>query len=322
MSDEDDPKWDQFLSTGEFSDFTIVCGDSEWKVHRVILCAQSQYFRVICKECYREGTSRRLELKEEDPDVIQAVLSFLYTDDYETDVIGDSQDANGRDTGEEEEIHNGSTLSTTETETNEEPPKVGAEQATVHAYAALVNRHVQIYACADRFCISHLKNLAAERFQEQLSLLLGHLEDSRDKGKVLAAIIPEVYQTTPSTDRQLRDILAEKIAEAIPGLLAEGNDEIASVFTGVGRCAWDVLVRFKDELHALRERCDKQAKGISETNREFKQLERSLKRCEDKKEQIMRMLRSKNSCVFCGKIFGATVEGSERIILRCKGCGR
>lgn len=95
MSDEDDPKWDQFLSTGEFSDFTIVCGGSEWKVHRVILCAQSQYFRVICKECYWEGTSRRLELKEEDPDVIQAVLSFLYTDDYETDGIGDSQNANG-----------------------------------------------------------------------------------------------------------------------------------------------------------------------------------------------------------------------------------
>lgn len=154
-------------------------------------------------------------------------------------------------------------------------------------------------------------------------MLLGHLKDkNKDKGKVLAAIIPEVYQTTPGTDRQLRDILTEKIAEAIPGLLAGGNDEIASPFTGVGRCAWDVLVRYKDELDALRARCDRQAKRIGEMNGGFQQLERSLKRCEDKKEQIMRLLRSKNSCVFCGKIFGATVEGSERIILRCKGCGR
>ncbi|KAL2002768.1 hypothetical protein VTN02DRAFT_5986 [Thermoascus thermophilus] len=205
MSDKDNFKWAEFLYTGMYSNFTIVCGGSEWKVHRVILCAQSPYFQKICKECYQEGENRRLELKEEDPDVIQAVLDFLYTGDYETDEIDYSQDVN-----------------------------------------ALINRHVQVYACADKFCISDLKDVAAKKFDEQLSLLLEYVDsnnNNNEKGEVLATIIPEVYSTTPSTDRQLRDILTAKITEALPELLAGGNEEIASAFFGAGRCAWDVLVR-------------------------------------------------------------------------------
>lgn len=226
MSDDDSPKWDQFLSTGDFSDFTIVCGDREFKVHRVVLCAQSRYFRAACKEeSFKEGTSRRLELQE-DPEVFEGVLSFLYTGDYKIP-------------GNDEKVQD-CNVSASEEETNAKPP--AAEELAV-----LANWHVQIYASAERLCLPKLKKLAAERFAKRLSCLK-YLKDIKEKGKVIAAIIPEVYQTTSSVDRELRDILAERIVKT-PSLFAE--DDLASIFTGFESCAWDVMVRFNERRRRL-----------------------------------------------------------------------
>jgi len=244
MSDDDSPKWDQFLSTGDFSDFTIVCGDREFKVHRVVLCAQSRYFRAACKEeSFKEGTSRRLELQE-DPEVFEGVLSFLYTGDYKIPGNGrftfpEKIRDNAADYNEDEEVQD-CNVSASEEETNAKPP--AAEELAV-----LANWHVQIYASAERLCLPKLKKLAAERFSKRLSCLK-YLKDIKEKGKVIAAIIPEVYQTTSSVDRELRDILAERIVKT-PSLFAE--DDLASIFTGFESCAWDVMVRFNERRRRL-----------------------------------------------------------------------
>jgi hypothetical protein len=34
----------RLLETGEFSDFVITCGDKTWKVHKAIVCSQSDVF--------------------------------------------------------------------------------------------------------------------------------------------------------------------------------------------------------------------------------------------------------------------------------------
>ena len=41
--------------SGDYSDLTIVCGKSEFKVHRAIVCPQSGFFRAACNEGFKVG---------------------------------------------------------------------------------------------------------------------------------------------------------------------------------------------------------------------------------------------------------------------------
>jgi BTB/POZ domain len=45
----------RFLDCARFSDFTIVCDGYEFKVHKVILCADSHYFERLCTGSFRVG---------------------------------------------------------------------------------------------------------------------------------------------------------------------------------------------------------------------------------------------------------------------------
>ena len=44
----------QFLE-GKNTDFTITCGGREFKVHRVVLCAQSKFFARMCEGDFKVG---------------------------------------------------------------------------------------------------------------------------------------------------------------------------------------------------------------------------------------------------------------------------
>lgn len=79
--------WGRYLESGEYSDFVVVCGGREFKVHRLVICPRSKYFHTMCKENFKEGIEQKLELVDEDPDVFKSVLTFLYTGIYETDKI-------------------------------------------------------------------------------------------------------------------------------------------------------------------------------------------------------------------------------------------
>jgi BTB/POZ domain len=38
----------RFLHSGDFTDFTIICGTYRFKVHKLVLCAESKFFRKMC----------------------------------------------------------------------------------------------------------------------------------------------------------------------------------------------------------------------------------------------------------------------------------
>jgi hypothetical protein len=41
--------WQRLLATGNDSDFTIECHGRFWKLHKVVLCAVSDHFAVLCR---------------------------------------------------------------------------------------------------------------------------------------------------------------------------------------------------------------------------------------------------------------------------------
>ncbi|KAM0239509.1 hypothetical protein ACHAP5_008299 [Fusarium lateritium] len=70
------------LGNDKFSDMTIICGGREFKAHRAVVCTQSSFFDKAMTSNFKEATSRVVELPEDDPDVVEHFLEFLYTGTY------------------------------------------------------------------------------------------------------------------------------------------------------------------------------------------------------------------------------------------------
>ncbi|KAI8723182.1 BTB domain-containing protein [Fusarium sp. LHS14.1] len=92
--DEEDDGVDAFCATSiyaslstllhseKFSDMTIRCGGREFKAHRAIVCTQSTFFDRALSSNFKEAASRVVELPDDDPDVLERFLEFLYTGAY------------------------------------------------------------------------------------------------------------------------------------------------------------------------------------------------------------------------------------------------
>ena len=73
----DSSEWPRLRKTGEWSDFTIFAGDSEFRVHRVKLCKESYYFRAVCSGGFSETAKQSIELPES-AQVISILLDEMY----------------------------------------------------------------------------------------------------------------------------------------------------------------------------------------------------------------------------------------------------
>ncbi|KHN98477.1 BTB/POZ fold protein [Metarhizium album ARSEF 1941] len=71
-----------YFNTGTLCDVTIVCDGQEFKVHGVILSAHSRYFAAELTGNWRESFERKIEIKDFDATVVEAMLRFMYFFDY------------------------------------------------------------------------------------------------------------------------------------------------------------------------------------------------------------------------------------------------
>ena len=59
---------------------TIVCRGTVFNVHSKVICPKSQYLDLACNGLFAEAISRRIDLSEEDPEILCIVIFHLYTD--------------------------------------------------------------------------------------------------------------------------------------------------------------------------------------------------------------------------------------------------
>ncbi|EGX54029.1 hypothetical protein AOL_s00004g62 [Orbilia oligospora ATCC 24927] len=166
-----------FLESGKYSDFTVICGPKEWKVHRAIICPQSEYFSTVCDSSFKEAKNAEIDLSNELPLDIETMLKFLYTGDYtvvqtEEDLPINNLDgdaisalsslkmAGGGDAGwvdpEDQLFPSSSELSTTQLN--------AVTSEDIHRQ----HRHIVMYALGDQYMIEKLKAYAAKKFQDNM----------------------------------------------------------------------------------------------------------------------------------------------------------
>ncbi|SMQ54862.1 unnamed protein product [Zymoseptoria tritici ST99CH_3D7] len=66
------------------SDVTLKFGNREMKCHKIILVTRSEYFKKLCgpESRFAEANQPVIELKEDDPTALEALLRYIYTFEY------------------------------------------------------------------------------------------------------------------------------------------------------------------------------------------------------------------------------------------------
>ena len=70
---------DLCLSTQEYTDVTLSCGEKEFQCHKLILASRSPVFRTMFEEVMKRKESGKIEIKDEKVEVIEEVLKYIYT---------------------------------------------------------------------------------------------------------------------------------------------------------------------------------------------------------------------------------------------------
>ncbi|KAL8645535.1 MAG: hypothetical protein Q9210_006657, partial [Variospora velana] len=189
-------------------DLKIICGTESFNVHKAVICPQSKFFAAAVEAGFKdqESISGTVSLVEEDPQIIQRLMSFFYTGDY-----GDL-------------------------------PSIQPSFFFVHEYcdAGTDDRrqeslilHCAMYACADRYSVADLKTQAEGKFQA--------LVVSFWPLKELPTLIADVYTSTPSNDRGLRDSIVRICSKHINEIVAGPSWQHIVKIEAAGQLALDLL---------------------------------------------------------------------------------
>ncbi|CAH0046557.1 unnamed protein product [Clonostachys solani] len=209
-----------------YSDLTILCGGSQYKVHRALVCTRSSFFEAACRNNFKvtsssmlifsEAETGEISLPDDDPVAVKMMIRYFYFLDYfppETKAASHkppvylNQGGHGQGglfgAATPVSAAQGATVptifSTDKKKTKAENTILGNMATSSHLVL-----HAQVYALGEKYDISGLKALAAAKFKSEVDLYW-HSED-------FMLALKEVYNSTVDHDRLLRDIVVQAVS--------------------------------------------------------------------------------------------------------------
>ena len=175
-----------------------------WRLSGIIgICANNKgRYRLIPKLLAKESTTREIRLPDDNPAVVEKMIQYLYSLDYSVTREDDSKATTAacdgisiRGLNLEEQAEE----SISQRSAEASPNQAAESHGVVSQQPDPLILHIWIYALADRLLIPGLKALSRSYFYQSLE----HRLDTHSFGRA----IEEVYCSTPSEDRRLRDLV-------------------------------------------------------------------------------------------------------------------
>ncbi|KAK3676924.1 hypothetical protein LTR78_003128 [Recurvomyces mirabilis] len=205
----------ELYEDGDFTDFTIRCGQHTFSVHKMVICAQSRYFRPACSEQFAEGSKKSIDLKAsgsdhdddgcDDAEAINLMVHFFYYADYEAPALSDlpttqkvtkpavkTSYKTGFFPADARKVGKKSKSMPSQSDEEDDESVVPSDGNVV--------MHAKVFAAATKYQVFSLQALASSKFKAAVKLSWSH------HGFVETARI--AYTTTPEDVRALRDIAA------------------------------------------------------------------------------------------------------------------
>jgi hypothetical protein len=153
----------------KYSDLIISCHAREFKVHRTILCPQSEVISKLCDIDMQERKTGIIEHEEFDDDAMERMIDFAYVKDYEATrrpkhlLSGDGEEETSLHT-EALAIEDVSAAGcVTLPENDDAMPATDNERTELSATDRWII-HARVYGLADYYDMSELRELAHSRF--------------------------------------------------------------------------------------------------------------------------------------------------------------
>ncbi|KAF2846717.1 hypothetical protein T440DRAFT_501587 [Plenodomus tracheiphilus IPT5] len=222
---------------GDFTDLLISCGNLRFDVHQVLVCSTCDFFKKSVS-FGKEREGRRIDLPEDDPDMICRLIDYCYLGNYDpcddlalrtfdslkqyttTTSIAPACHSRYRRSGlfATPDIY-ASVMSPTPKGAPSDYSIVSKPDHSVEV-ANPLTIHASMYALADKYQVEGLVVLAREKFES----CLHHHANSND----FLDAVQITYSSTPDTNRGLHDAVVQAFQlhfkvnlASIPGIEAK-----------------------------------------------------------------------------------------------------
>ncbi|CRG90548.1 BTB/POZ domain protein [Talaromyces islandicus] len=222
--------------TGKYSDFTIKVDGSarEFHVHRAVICPQSRIFEAACRGEFVEALTRSMTLTDDDPDIVDRMIRYLYTHRYDDSEDWDYESFRHRPQNVKHASATNSTSSgtttTTTTTTSQEAHSSKPPQSP---------RSLHVYAIADKYLINPLKDAARGRFAKWASV---HWSTP---SFITAA--REIFDNETGNYSELKEVVLAPMVQHADSLLSDQNEAMGSFLRDYSDVGVEVLRRVLEQ---------------------------------------------------------------------------
>ncbi|KAI9753598.1 MAG: hypothetical protein M1835_000976, partial [Candelina submexicana] len=239
----------------KYCDLILRCEGEEMRVHRVVMCGGSRLLDLMFDDCAQEGSYAVIDLRGEEVNTVRRAIAFLYLGEYTA-----------------------GQLLTTTTDDGEDRTTLSDAQSN----DSVLFIHADMYAFGYKFKIPELQHFAAVEFSQTVRY------GDAWATEALPMLINKVYDSTPPSERELRNAISEICA--LHAELLIPIPELVEVMNKVPGVAMDVLAMVQklrvfqeSEFSQVEERCAKEVDSALEYSQS---LEKMIKKIEAENETL------------------------------------